>query len=71
MSDLNGFLPGEDRSSRIDNFLYDLSSLLAKHFGNDWQWRYDSDQTLQISSGAMADMWDGRSIDWEGGRYEK
>ena len=71
MSDLNGFLPEEDRSSRIDNFLYDLSSLLAKHFGNDWQWRYDSGQFLQISSGAMADMWDEGITDWERRRYEK
>ena len=71
MSDLNGFQQEKDTESRLDNFLDDLSTMLSKYFGNDWEWRFNSGEFLIISSDSMIDLWDDDITEWERRRHAK
>ena len=58
-------------SNPIALFLDDLEELLTKHFKQDWDWRYESDQSLEIFSDSLDNMWGNHLTEWERRRYEK
>ena len=48
-----------------DGFFEDLESILRKHLGDDWEWKYDGDHPLYIFSSKLSEMWE-KEIDDDG-----
>ena len=42
----------------IDQFFDDLEAVLDKHLGSDWEWCYEHDKPLLITSESLAKAWE-------------
>ena len=44
----------------IDQFFDDLEDVLDKHLDGDWEWSYEHDKPLSITSETLAKAWEDR-----------
>ena len=44
----------------IDQFFDDLEDVLDKHLDGDWEWSYEHDKPLSITSETLAKAWEER-----------
>lgn len=48
----------KENTNSVDQFFDDLEAVLTKHLGSDWEWSYEHDKPLLITSESLAKAWE-------------